>query len=60
MGLNLEAHYQGSQMIVGFMMVECAKLDEYNDSLMPRVQSKCPMMAYDPMEKLKQLGPLWP
>jgi len=24
---------------------------------MPRVQSMCPMMAYDPMEKLEQLGP---
>jgi hypothetical protein len=31
MGLNLEAHYQGSQMIVGLVMAECAKLDEYND-----------------------------
>jgi hypothetical protein len=31
MGLNLEAHYQGSQMIVGLVMTKCAKLDEYND-----------------------------
>jgi hypothetical protein len=31
MGLNLEAHYQGSQMIVGLVMAERAKLDEYID-----------------------------
>jgi hypothetical protein len=31
MGLNLEAHYQGSQVIVGLVMAEHAKLDEYND-----------------------------
>jgi hypothetical protein len=31
MGLNLEAQYQGSQVIVGLVMVECAKPDEYND-----------------------------
>ncbi len=57
MGLNLEAHYQGSQMIVGFVMAECAKLDEYNDLLMLGIQSMCPMVAYDPMEKLDQLAP---
>jgi len=31
MGLNLEAHYQGSQVIVGLVIAECAKPDEYND-----------------------------
>jgi hypothetical protein len=31
MGLNLEAHYQGSRVIMGSVMEECAKLDEYND-----------------------------
>ncbi len=31
MGLNLEAHYQGSQVIMGLMKGEHAKLDEYND-----------------------------
>jgi hypothetical protein len=31
MGLNLEAYYQSSQMIVGLVAVECAKLDEYSD-----------------------------
>jgi hypothetical protein len=45
MGLNLKAHYQGSQMIVGLVTVECAKLDEYNDLLMPKIQSMCPMVA---------------
>jgi hypothetical protein len=30
MGLDLEAHYQGSQVIVGLVIIECAKLDEYN------------------------------
>jgi hypothetical protein len=34
MGLNLEAHYQDSQVIVGLVMAECAKLNEYNDYLM--------------------------
>ncbi len=60
MGLNLEAHYQASQVIMGLVMVECAKPNEYNDSLMPRVQSMCPMVAYDPIEKLKQLATPWP
>jgi hypothetical protein len=31
MGLNLEADYQGSHMIVHLLMVECAKFHEYND-----------------------------
>jgi len=31
MGLNLEAHYQGSQAIVGLVIGERAKLDEYNE-----------------------------
>jgi hypothetical protein len=31
MGLNLEAHYQSSQVIMGLVMEERAKLDEYND-----------------------------
>jgi len=31
MGLYLEAHYQGSQVIVGLVMAKCAKLDEYKD-----------------------------
>jgi hypothetical protein len=31
MGLNMEAHYQGSQVIMGLVMVECAKLNKYND-----------------------------
>jgi hypothetical protein len=31
MGLNLEAHYQGSQVTMGLVMAECAKPDEYND-----------------------------
>jgi hypothetical protein len=45
MDLNLEAHYQGSQMIMGLEMAECAKPNEYNDWPMPRVQSMCPMVA---------------
>jgi hypothetical protein len=45
MGLNLKAHYQGSQVIEGLMTVECAKLDEYNDQPMLGVQSMCPMVA---------------
>jgi hypothetical protein len=45
MGLNLEAHYQGLQVIVGLMVVECAKFDKYNDWPMFRVQSLCPMVA---------------
>jgi hypothetical protein len=52
MGLNLEAHYQGSQVIMGLVMAKCAKLDKYNEWLMFGVQSMCPMMAWDPMEKL--------
>jgi hypothetical protein len=31
MGLNLEVHYQGLLATVSLVMVECAKLDEYND-----------------------------
>jgi len=31
MGLNLEAHYQGSQVIMGLVIVERAKANEYND-----------------------------
>jgi hypothetical protein len=31
MGWNLEAHYKGSQVIVGLVIVERAKLDEYKD-----------------------------
>jgi len=53
MGLNLEAHYQSSQVIVGLVTTKCAKLDEYNDMPMSGVWSMCPMVAYDPMEKLK-------
>jgi hypothetical protein len=45
MGWNLEAHYEGSQVIVGLVMVECAKFDEYNDWLMLGIQSMCPMVA---------------
>jgi hypothetical protein len=30
MGLNLKAHYQGSQMIAGLVKAKCVKLDEYN------------------------------
>jgi hypothetical protein len=45
MGLNLEAHYQGSQVIVSLVMVECAKPGEYNDWLMPEIQLMCPMVA---------------
>jgi hypothetical protein len=30
MGLNLKAHHQGSQVIVGLVTAKCAKLDEYN------------------------------
>jgi len=41
MGLNLEAHYQGSQVI----MAECAKPNKYNEWLMLGVQSRYPMMA---------------
>jgi hypothetical protein len=37
MGLNLETHYQGSQVIMGLVMGECIKINEYNDWLMPRV-----------------------
>jgi hypothetical protein len=57
MGLNLEAL---QQMIMGLVMVKCAKLNEYNDLLMLIVQSMCPMVAYDPMKKLKQLATPWP
>jgi hypothetical protein len=45
MGLNLEAHYQGSQVIVSLVMEKCAKPNEYNDWPMPRVQLMCPMVA---------------
>jgi hypothetical protein len=45
MGLNLEAHYQGSQVIVGLVTIECAKLNEYNDWPMPKVQLMCPMVV---------------
>jgi hypothetical protein len=38
-------------------MIECAKPDEYNDSIMHGVQSMCPMVAYGPMEKLELLAP---
>jgi hypothetical protein len=31
MGLNMEACYQGSQVIMGLVMAECAKPNEYND-----------------------------
>jgi len=31
MGLNFEAHYQSSQVIVGLVMEECMKPNEYND-----------------------------
>jgi len=31
MGLNLDAHHQGSQVIVGLVMAEHVRLDEYND-----------------------------
>ncbi len=31
MGLNLEAHCQGSQVIVGLVMAKHAKFCEYND-----------------------------
>jgi hypothetical protein len=31
MGLKLEAHYQGSQVIMDLVTTECAKFDEYND-----------------------------
>jgi hypothetical protein len=34
MGLNLEAHYQGSQVIMGLVTIKCVKLNEYNDWLM--------------------------
>jgi hypothetical protein len=37
MGLNLEAHYQGSQVIVGLVTIDCAKPNEYNDLLMPGI-----------------------
>jgi hypothetical protein len=45
MGSNLEAHYQGSKVIVGLVMTKCAKLDECNDWPMLGVQSMCPMVA---------------
>jgi len=53
MGSNLEAHYQGSQVIMGLMSIKCAKLNEYSEWVMPKVQSMCPMVAKDPMEKLE-------
>jgi hypothetical protein len=34
------------------MTTKYAKLDECNDSLMLGVQLMCPMVAYDPMDKL--------
>jgi hypothetical protein len=45
MDLNLEVHYQGSQVIVGLVTAKCAKLDEYNDWLMLGVQLICPIVA---------------
>jgi hypothetical protein len=34
MGSNLEAHYKGSKVIIGLVMIECVKFDECNDWLM--------------------------
>jgi hypothetical protein len=47
-GFNLKAHYQRSQMI-GLVTTKCAKLNEYNGSLMFEIQSMYPMVAWDPM-----------
>jgi hypothetical protein len=43
-------------MNIGLVMVECAKLDECNDLLMPKIHSMCLMVAWDPMEKLERLA----
>jgi hypothetical protein len=40
-------------MNMGLVTTECAKLDEYNDWPMPKIHSMCPMVAWDPMEKLE-------
>ncbi len=43
---------------MGLVTTNCAKFDECRDWLMLGVQSMYHMVAWDPMNKLKQLAPL--
>ncbi len=56
MGLYMKAHYQGSHVIMSLVMTECAKPNEYNDWPMFGIQSMCPIVASDPMEKIGMIN----
>ncbi len=56
MGLNLEAHYQGSQATMGLVTIECAKLNEYNDLEFSQCAPWWPRIQW---ENWNDWHPLW-